>query len=299
MYNRIYDILTAKWLIHQDVIMSYLPIFVSFLRGNSISLADFKDDKKPFVVSGTSNSINTVDRWNLDDISVPENSVAIIPIDGIMTSWKSMQIESFIHTAESNPNICSILFLVSTPGGMVFYTDILALAIKNSPLPSVAFVLQMAASAGMWLVSGTDRIIMSSELDMMGSIGVMTSYVDYTRLLRDKLGIDIIDFYATLSTRKNELSRVLQDVSKTMDEKQAAVAAHLDPVNAMFHNTIQENMGIKSDSEVFTGATYYGNDAVKMGLAHEIGTIQTALDAAYKLGLKNKVQLFIKNQKYT
>jgi protease IV len=264
---------------------------MSFLNGNAISANDFKDGAKAYAVSPA----NTVTNYELIDQSIPVNSIAIIPISGVITSGISMRIESWIKMAESNPKIIGMLFMVNTPGGMVFYTDILAATIKNSPLPSVGYILQMAASAGMWLASSMGRRIISSPLDYLGSIGVMTTFMDVTALF-DKIGIKSYDFYATASTRKNEMSRALLDAEKTLEEKQTLVAADLDYVNNFFHKAIQDNLGIDKDSEVFTGAMYYAPRAIELGLADEIGSFEMALDAVYKMGLDNKIRSISNNQ---
>lgn len=288
----IHDILNAKWLIYKDVIYSYIPYFISFLRGGNIDLKALSGgyNLKPYCINDT---VNTANRYDLDDPNLPDNSVAIIPIQGIIEPEKSMMIERYINLSIQNPSVISILFVVNTPGGMVFYTDILSKVIKNSPKPTVAYVMQMAASAGMWLISGTNKRIISSPLDSIGSIGVKTSYTDLTGLLK-KIGIDTYDLYATLSTRKDEEIRNLLDTTKKMDERTSLIINDLDFTNDFFHAAISENMGIKRDSEVFTGAIFNAQRGIELGLAHEINTFEYAISQAHQMGLKSKI-----NQLYT
>ena len=289
----LHDILNAKWLINKDVIVSYIPYFISYLNGSNVDWKKIAMDGplKPYCVS---EPINTANRYDLEDQNLPENSIAIIPIQGVITADKSMMIEQYVQQANLNPQVIAILFLVNTPGGMVFYTDILAKAIKESAKPTVSFVLQMAASAGMWLISGTNRIIASSPLDFIGSIGVMTSFTDIAGFLKSKLNIDVYDIYATKSTKKNEMSRLLKDASLTMEERTKLIVQDLDYTNEFFHAAIRENLGVNNDSEVFTGAIYNAKKAIEMGLAHEINTLDYALSVAHKMGLKNQI-----NQLYT
>jgi len=299
VYNKIIQFLSANWLIDLNTVQSYLPLFISFINGAKIDAADFKEDHKPYAVSNglSVSDINIVGRYDLTSPDLPDNSVAIIPIQGIMTIDKTMELATFIKQADSNPSIISKLFLVNTPGGMVSYTDITADIIANSPKPTVSYILVKCCSGGMWLISSSDLIICSSQLDTLGSIGVMSSYMSMTKLLSEKLGIDIVKFYATASTRKNEIERALEDINLTYDEKKALLTPELDFTNDIFHSVIQTNLGIKADSEVFTGATYNAKRAIEIGLAHEINpSVEYALSKAFQLGSQNKLSLLI-NQK--
>lgn len=287
MINRLQEIFDAKWLIHRDVILSYIPIFISFLNGSTLTALDNKSVIKPYARSG---DINLTMCYDLTSPDIPSNSVAVIPIQGVLVSWVTMDIVRYIQMAEANPNIIAIVFLTNTPGGMVFYIDIADAAIKKSPLPSVAYVMNMAASSGQWLISSAKRIFASSPMDQFGCIGTMTTYIDMMGFLKDKLGISIIDIYASKSTRKNEAIRKLQDTSLTMEERTAGVVDQLDFVNEFFHKAIRNNLGIKKDSEVFTGATYFAQQAIDLGLAHEINTLDYAINYAYKLGLANNIK---------
>ena len=276
-------------LINHDSIVSYITILMSFLSGASINLEQFKDDKKAYATQ-----INSAREWNLDDPNLPENSVAVIPVQGVITTWKSMQIECMVKQANDNPNIIAILFITNSPGGMVVYTDILANTIKNSSIPVVDYIIGMEASAALWAMSGADLRICSSPLDYVGSIGVMMNYMDFTRMLKEKFMIDIESFYARKSTRKNEVARALADVNKPLDERSAGLLDDLDFTNDYFHQAIQSNLSIDAGSEVFSGAIYYAQKSIDLGLANEINpSVEYALEQAFALGMKSKINTII------
>ncbi|MHC1707500.1 MAG: S49 family peptidase [Bacteroidales bacterium] len=291
MYARLLEFLSARWLIHRDEVLSYLPVMVSFINGNKLAIEDFADDKtrnKPYILTPyilkKSQGPNMVTEYELNDLSIPENSIAVIPIIGVIYSYKTQNLVNSIIEAENNPNISAILFVVNSPGGMVFYTDIAADVIKNTQKPTVAYVLNMAASAAMWLISAMDERIVSSRLDMVGSIGVMTTFMDMTGLLKEKLGITIYELYASKSTRKNNHIREL------LKGNDKPILDDLDFTNEVFHQVIRENLGIKEDSEVFTGEIYNAEKAISLGLADRIGTFEQAIDSAYKKGLVHSIK---------
>jgi ClpP class serine protease len=69
-----------------------------------------------------------------------------------------------------------------------------------------------------------------------------------------------------------------------------SIVDDLDFVNGIFHKTIQDNLGISADSEVFTGAIYNAAQAVDLKLINEINTLEYAIDYAYKQGLIHKAR---------
>ena len=284
MLNRIFSILGSQWLIHQDTAVSYLPVLIAFLKGQDILLKPI-DGPKPYVVAfaGNDQQINTVGKWNLDDEMIPDNSVAVIPIDGVICSWDSILLMELLSEVKENDQINSVLFVVNSPGGMVSQIDLLAGTIKGLGKPSVAMVMGMACSAAMWVISASSYRIATSPMDIIGSIGSKTSIEDYSGLL-EKVGIKITDIYATKATRKDEETRALKNGDS------APMTAFVDFVNEMFHQAIQDNLGIPAGSEVFTGAAFFAAKAQELGLINEIGTINYALTKAYELGLINKLQ---------
>ncbi len=287
MIDKLLEMLSARWLIHRDTALSYLPMLIAFLNGNDqfaslMPKAEQEKHSKPRILAMGSEPGSMV-RYEFDDPCIPDNSIAVIPIQGTILSWKSMNIVEAVRKASDNENIIALLFPTNSPGGMVFYTDILANEIKNCKKPTVASIMNMSASAAMWITSAMDYRIATSKMDWIGSIGVFTSYTDMQVMLKEKLGITITDIYATLSTRKNEMTRAL------LEGNQKPIIDDLDFVNEIFHTAIRENLGIKADSEVFTGAIYNAQQAINHGLINEINSLDYAIDYAYKAGLTNKI----------
>ena len=290
------NILSARWLISGEVAVNYLPLLVSFLNGQKITIdaaALGKTDSKPFAIAGNSD-INTVSRWDLNSPDVPENSVGVIPIDGVLLDYDTGRISKYLKDAENNPAINSVLLLVNSPGGMVSQIDLVSDQIRDFSKPVISFVTDIAASAAMWLISGSRRIILSSKLNRIGSVGVMTSFTDIWPALKN-FGVDRREIYATKSTHKNILKRTLTDPSLSKEEQEKPLIAELDFVNDYFHQVISKNRGIALESEVFTGADYYSEKGIELGLADEINSIDYALTLSNRLGLENKINQFTKH----
>lgn len=253
-----------------------------------------KTNQLPFAIKGQDN-INTVSRWDLDSPDLPENSIAIIPIQGVLFDTDTQNIMSFLKMAAMNPSINSVLQIVNTPGGMVTQIDLASDMITSFQKPIISFVQDLNASAGAWLTSGSKKIILSSRLNRVGSVGVMTSFTDMWPGLA-KFGIDHREIYASKSTMKNHTKRMISDTTLTKEEQEKPLIADLDFVNEIFHSVMIKNRGLSADSEVLSGDLYYAEKGIELGLADEINTVDYALNLAHKMGLENKINNYYLNQ---
>ena len=280
--HQITELINADWLIHRETLLNSLPIFLHVMNGGKLDLTALLDSSKSYVVQH--DNINVVNSYSLDDSNIPDNSVAVIPLEGVIYPGKSQRLVRDIQIAEMNPQISAIMLLINSPGGTVFYTDIAALKIQTSEKPVVAYVRNMAASGAMWLVSASKHIIASSSLDQFGSIGVKTSYQDLNDFLKEKLGITVYDIYASKSTLKDGAIRALLEG----DDK--PIVKRLDFINDIFHKTIRENLGIAEASDVFSGDMYFAADAISKGLCHDIMNLEEAINYTYKQGLAHQIK---------
>jgi len=100
------------------------------------------------------------------------------------------------------------------------------------------------------------------------------------------MGITTRDIYASLSTEKNIETR---EAEKENPDDSLIIAA-LDFNNTRFHENISQNLGITFDKEspVFKGATFFADEAIRLKLAHQIGSLDDALNFVLKEGLKIK-----------
>lgn len=284
MLNRVFSILGAQWLIHQDTAISYLPVLIAFMKGQDFLIKQVEDNLPNIAAkSQPSQPVSLVGKYRLDDPSIPENSVAFLSVDGPLMSWQSIDMINRLRQIQANDQINAVVLLVNSPGGMVTGLDLLCSTIKTLGKPSVALVTGMAASAAMWIISSATYRIATSKTDMIGSIGTKTSIQDYSGLL-EKIGIKITDFYASKATRKDEQSRAFKD-----NQDQGPMMEIVDFLNEVFHQAITDNLGISPDSEALTGAIFFAEKAKSLGLINEISSMDAAIEKAYQLGLKNKI----------
>jgi ClpP class serine protease len=288
MYAQLIDILSSRWLIHEDTALSYAPILVNILRGGTIEASQFKElqeRNKPFVFAFRANG-GRLERAEMGEVEAGTPVVQVIPVVGPVRSMRNMEIRRMVNEFNANEDAVAAVLMVDSPGGEVTGTDLLAQAIKASAKPIVAHTDNMIASAAMWISSGATRILAGSPMAEIGSIGVMTRFVDMGGMMKQKLGIDIREYYATLSTRKNEAHRALM-----ADEPDAApLVKDMDFINNLFHAAIRENRGLKADNEAFTGAVFFAEEAMQAGLIDGMASFEQAVQMAFELGMAQQIK---------
>ena len=281
------NISSSSWLLHSENSEVYGAILVSLLKGNAVKAEDYSKNRKlnrSFVLAAAD---SMGDRRPINAENLTSGSIAVIPIQGeIMKDDQqcgprgSASINADIKSAETNPNIKSILLKVNSPGGQTSFTDLLSETITKCKKPVVAYVEGIAASAAYWIISGADKIICSSDLDTVGSIGTMLVWADMKPYL-EKEGIKVHEVYATLSTEKN------QDIADLRAGNDDAVKkSRLDPINKKFHCAVTANRPAL-DPSTLKGKIYLAGDAITMGLVDEIGSFDYALQQANSIESKN------------
>jgi len=284
------EIFSGAWLISNERSAAYASILLSLIKGESFSEGDSaiaRERNRSYVISGTGDQKQ---RFGFSDTNIPEGSVAVIPIRSEILKYDqpcgprgTQSILTDVKSADQNPNIKSILLVVDSPGGQVTGTDLLADAISNSTTPVVAYIDGMAASAAYWIISGASKIIASSDLDRIGSIGTMLMVEDLKPALEAE-GIKFHEVYASLSVDKNK------DFNQVLDGNYEAYQKNvLDVINSKFLSSVKLNRPGLEDSTL-TGKIYFAPEAIALGLIDEIGSLDHAISIADSLTNEENIQ---------
>lgn len=292
MHNILSAILRGVWAIEPSIARSYFPQITLLLQGKALPQKD-NDNRIKMAVISPDNSYSWVDSLS----KVDAESLALIPISGpIMkhdycgdagTATRGEQIKQ----ASKNPNISAIILQIDSPGGTVDGTQSLADIIKQVEKPVITFVDGMMASAALWIGSSANEIIASTPNDIVGSIGTMMSFADYSKHYSDQ-GITLHEVYADKSTHKNGMFKqaLNGDYSSLKEEL-------LNPLNESFISAVKANRAGKFDARkenIFSGKTYLAKDAITHGLVDSIGTIDDAIARAKQLA-KQQSKINAKN----
>lgn len=203
-------------------------------------------------------------------------NVGVLPVRGAFYWTESYQRLAADFTAMVEaPDIDTIVLDVNSPGGVVHGVEELAKIIAESEKPVVAHVGGMAASAGYWIASAAGEIVMSRTASA-GSIGVMATYIDWSKF-DEKVGIQEINIISSQSPLKN--------APPTTKEGLEAIQARVDALAAEFIAAVATNRGV-DDTTVMTefgqGDLLVGERAVSAGLANRLGSFDELLSELSK-----------------
>jgi ClpP class serine protease len=221
------------------------------------------------------------------DGKIMPGAVAVVPIKGIMVKeapdiyqvygiCSTARITAAMQRLGSDPRVKAIVIRGYTPGGMVYGTCELSLAVKEaaSQKKVLGSVDSMVASAGVFGTAHCHEIFLENLTCSIGSIGTMTTLVNDEKFWAD-MGIEWIESYATESTDKNRsYNEAIAGKDKLLKKEV------LDPLNEVFLATVQEGRGARVKKEALTGHMYHGPAAIAVGLADGIAPFAEVIQMA-------------------
>lgn len=211
-------------------------------------------------------------------------STAIVPIAGPIFRHSSPLFEAFfgatsvdtirasLRAAVASPAVSNILLAVDSPGGEVAGIADLADEIAGIQKPVTAVADPAMYSAAYYLAAGADTILLPRDAGV-GSIGVLAVHVDESALL-DKMGLKVT--VVKSGARKDQYS----SLKPLSDEARASLQARVDQEAQGFYSFVAAQRDLTPDTvRAFEGDTFQGQDAVRVGLADGIGTLEGALQS--------------------
>ena len=179
-----------------------------------------------------------------------------------------------IEEAFKPDRLAGVLVTVNSPGGSPVQSDLmtsyLQLQARKTKVPVTVFVEDMAASGGYWLACAGDNIY-ASQTSILGSLGVLYSGLGLTELI-GKIGVE-----RRLITAGK--SKALMDpLSPTKEEDVAIISKMCSDIHQVFIDHVKTSRGsrlVGSDEEIFNGAVWTAEAALKLGLIDGIDNVES------------------------
>ena len=234
--------------------------------------------------------------------NAPKDSTAIIPLHGTMLKYGTMcsygtqEIASVVREAADSKNISSIVLDMDSGGGSVDAIAPMLDAVRYAQGKQKAVVAycDLCASAAYYVACACNEIIAGNEVSAeLGSIGVMMSFMDYAKYYEDK-GIKQHTIYSNLSDYKN----LPFEAAKRGDYK-AIRDEELDPLARDFQEAVKQGRGarLQLDTEgLLRGRMFYAKDAVRVGLADKIGTLEMATARSRELSAQMTIESYVQSK---
>lgn len=202
-------------------------------------------------------------------------NIAVLPIEGIILPYHGIgdfemiitpeSVESFMTIVENDRNIDGVLLEINSPGGTPVASERIAERFRNSSLPVIGLVGDMAASGGYMVAAATDYIV-ASPMSNVGSIGVTMSYVEES-IKNEEEGLT----YVQLTTGKfKDTGTPNRPIT---DEERELLQADLQIVHDEFVDMVADyrDMEVSEVELLADGATMPGIRAIDAGLVDSLG----------------------------
>lgn len=256
--NLLTEIQTGIWLIETNSPEHYSEIV------KQIKLGAFVNEKqeKFYSVIGKEATNRQTGQSEMKD------QVAVISMIGEMTkynSWCSLGAQGYVNeilSAQNNPDIKGIILKIDGPGGNA---DAIAefANIKNLITKPVVSLVDKAYSLHYWVAAMFgDKIMMNNNITAgVGSIGAMLSF--------NKPKDEIIMIRPEESADKN------QEFLDALEGNYEKIQAKLSVLAQKFQNGVKLARPNVEESAL-SGKTYFAEEAIQLGLADEMGSLESA-----------------------
>lgn len=208
----------------------------------------------------------------VSDATIPHT--AVVEIKGEIAAGADASAEfvnAALRAAFEDEGAKAVVLLINSPGGSpvqagMMNDEILRLKAKHKK-PVYAVVEETCASAAYYIAVSADQIFVD-KASIVGSIGVLMDGFGFTGLM-DKLGVE----RRLLTAGDN---KGFMDPFSAQSEKQRVFAqTMLNQIHQQFIGVVKAGRGkrLKETPEMFSGLFWTGQQAIELGLADQLGTL--------------------------
>jgi protease-4 len=204
--------------------------------------------------------------------SLPHTAmVSIVGEIGSETEASAENVMSSMRLALEDSGSKALVLLINSPGGSpvqagLINDEIVRLrALHNKPIYAV--VEESCASAAYYIAAAADQIYVD-KASIVGSIGVLMDGFGFTELM-NKLGVE--RRLMTAGANKG----FLDPFSPQTEPQRKHAQAMLDQIHTQFIEVVKKGRGdrLKETPEMFSGLFWSGQQAVDLGLADSLGSL--------------------------
>lgn len=235
------------------------------------------------------------DTWYYDDYPVKIGQTVVIPVVGAISQYDycgtagSKTIAGWYQKAQNDDDVKNIIELKNSPGGSVFGTRYLAEFKSKITKPILGYIDGLECSAAKYIGGVDDFSMASSDECIIGSIGTMTSFQDWSGWYKER-GIIVEDLYSKTSPKKNDAYRkaLKGDFTGYTD----GILFKLDQSFMGFMKQCRPELS----KDALDGADFLTQEAIQNGLCDGTGSFDQAYEMVQTLqkkdlSIKNTIQM--------
>jgi len=210
-------------------------------------------------------------------LNVP--NVAVISINGVITTNKADEIIKEINRAKNDSSIKAVLIKVDSPGGEACSSQRIYLALKNLSgiKPTVALIKTIGASGAYFAACGANKIV-AYPTSTVGSIGVIFETINFSQLAK-RLGLSLF------VVKTGPVKDVGNPFRKPTEKDVKMIKNVIESIYNQFIEAVAEsrNIPLNKVKKIADGSVFTGQQALKLHLVDSIGGKKAAEDYIKKL----------------
>ena len=255
------ELLTREQLLKQ---LANLYVTSNYGKVQTISLQDYALLNKPVSIGA-------------------KDKIAVIYAEGNIvdgednTQVAGSRFARIIADVSKDTTVKAVILRVNSPGGSVLAAEKIKAEIDllQERVPVIASYGDYAASGGYWISANCDKIY-TDATTLTGSIGVFSIIPDFSGTINKKLHVNITPVN---SNRHADMYNCMRPLTAA---ETAYMQATVENVYKRFVDIVAEGRCMTPDQveELAQGRVWTGAEAVRNGLADEIGNIEDALKYA-------------------
>jgi protease-4 len=197
--------------------------------------------------------------------------IARVSISGLITG--DQRTTELLKRVGDSSAVRGVVIAINSPGGTTSGSEELFQGIRDlaAKKPTVAFVDGLAASGGYITAIAADRIV-ARETALVGSIGVLFQYPDFSNLL-GKVGVSVE------AIKSAPLKAEPSGFHPPPPEAIAALQSVVNDTYSWFKNLVSERRGIAGEqlATVSDGRVFSARQGLPLKLVDQLGTERDAI----------------------
>jgi protease-4 len=212
-----------------------------------------------------------------------QESIGVVRIEGeigIGQTASAEQVIPAIKAAFESPKIKAVVLAIDSNGGSPVeaerITNAMATLKARHKKPVISVIGNSGMSAGYMIAMNADKVY-AARYSLVGSIGAVMAAMDYHQAL-DRVGVTQ-RVYAS-----GPLKAMLNPFLPTTAMAEQKAQALVDQMGAQFRADVAKfRPGLPKGFEYGTGESWGGQEAQRIGLVDEVGTIDDVIEKTWRL----------------
>lgn len=202
---------------------------------------------------------------------------ALIELNGVISADSIANADNLIGSLQDafkDKKTAGIILRINSPGGSPVQSGLVndemrRLRALHPEIPLYVVVEDICASGGYYIAAAADKIFVN-KASIVGSIGVLMDGFGFTGSM-EKLGIE-----RRLMTA-GENKGFMDPFSPRNPKHEAFTKGLLGDIHQQFIDVVKQGRGkrLKETPEMFSGLFWTGDKSIQMGLADEIGSVDS------------------------